>query len=748
MKNERYLFLGIGGMGMAPLAIYLVEKGIQVEGLDDALRDETKSLLESHYIKILDHWSLWEDYDAIVYSNAIAVDDPRLQDARQKKIPTFLRGEMLANCAQEKKLLAVCGSHGKTTTTAMLVYALKQNQVSFSYILGGLFAESSWSPANYQEGEWLIAEIDESDGTIEGFSPEITLCLPLSWDHPQHYPSFEALTHTFAQLFTRTQGTIFYCDRETLANKLPSNKKAKWVAPPHLLDPSESQSSQKSIQHLTYFEDAYPIRAIGAFNALNGAMALEASREILGYPPMGSSLEKFLGVWRRQQILLESPSQIILQDYAHHPSEVQRLIEVLEKTFPQYPLTVVFQPHRFTRTKSHADAFARILGNVSAKCYLLPVYSAGESDDPQGRTDAIIEKLPDPQSITFCKSPEILYQKLFDKVPQKRLVAFVGAGDIWDWAQHFVTLCQQPSLAASMPERFHFRINEPLANKTTFRLGGTAQYYAEPENIPDLQAILEIAQRENWAIHILGRGSNVLVPDQGVTGLVIRLRKKRWRRVEVLKHGKIVAYAGAGLKEVSYQAGRAGIAGLEFLEGIPGNIGGALRMNAGAMGNWIFDLVESVQFMNQKGEIQKQPKDFFQIGYRNCRDLADTIAIRATLKGQPSADPQKIKDKIHQFAQQRRLSQPHQPSAGCMFRNPESQTAGALIDQCGLKEIRDGGIAISGIHANFMINQGSGSFQEVMRLVSTVQGTVKQKAGIDLVPEVQILGQSWDLYQS
>ena len=744
MRSERYLFLGIGGMGMAPLAIYLAKKGCQVEGLDDALRDETKSLLESHYIKILDCWSLWEDYDTIVYSNAIAVDDSRLQAARQKKIPTFLRGEMLARCSKEKKLLAVCGSHGKTTTTAMLVYALKQNEISFSYILGGLFADSSWSPADYHEGEWLIAEIDESDGTIEEFSPEITLCLPLSWDHSQYYPSFEALRHTFAQLFARTQRTIFYCDCEMLAEQIPTHKRAKWIAPPNLLNQAESQSSQKSWQTLAYFKDVYPVRAIGVFNALNAAMALEGSREIIGHPPMISSLKEFVGVWRRQQILLESPSQIILQDYAHHPSEVQRLIEVLEKTFPHYPLTVVFQPHRFTRTRSHADRFARILANTPSECYLLPVYSAGEPDDPKGRAESIIEKLPDPESITFCQSPEILYQRLFEKEAQRKLVAFIGAGDIWDWAKYFVTLCQQPSLALSIPERFHFRVNEPLANKTTFRLGGAAEYYAEPENTEDLQAILKIAKTENWRIHILGRGSNVLVPDEGVSGLVIRLRKKSWRRVEVFKDGRIIAYAGAGLKEISYQAGRAGIAGLEFLEGIPGNIGGALRMNAGAMGSWIFDQVESVQFMNKDGEIQEQPKGFFQIGYRNCQELADTIAIRATLKGQSSADPQKIKDKIHQFAQQRLLSQPHQPSAGCMFRNPENQAAGELIDQCGLKKIREGGIAVSGIHANFMINQGGGSFQEVMRLVSTVSHTVKEKTGVQLVPEVQILGKSWN----
>ena len=744
MKSERYLFLGIGGMGMAPLAIYLAKKGYQVEGLDDALRDETKSLLESHYIKILDHWSLWEDYDAIIYTNAIANEDPRLHAARQKKIPTFLRGEMLAKCAKEKKLLAVCGSHGKTTTTAMLVYSLKQNRISFSYILGGLFSDSSWSPADYQVGEWLIAEIDESDGTIEEFSPEITLCLPLSWDHSQYYATFESLRHTFVQLLFRTKSTIFYCDGETLTEQIPPNKRAKWIAPPHLLNQAESLTRQKSWQTLAYFKNAYPVRAIGAFNALNAAMALEACHEILGYPPMVSSLEKFVGVWRRQQILSESPNQTVLQDYAHHPSELQRLIEVLEKSFPQHTLTIVFQPHRYTRTKKHADSFASVLGNTPAECYLLPVYPAGEPDDPEGRTEAIIEKLPDSSSITFCQSSEILCQKLFNKSAQRRLVAFIGAGDIWDWAQYFVTLCQQPSLALSLPERFHFRVNEPLANKTTFRLGGTAQYYAEPENKEDLQEILKIAQRENWCIHMLGRGSNVLVPEEGVTGLVIRLRKKSWRRVQVFEDGRITAYAGAGLKEISHQAGRAGIAGFEFLEGIPGNIGGVLRMNAGAMGNWIFDRVESVQFMNKDGEIQEQPKDFFQIGYRNCQDLADNIAIRATLKGQPGADPQEIKSKIHKFAQQRLLSQPHQPSAGCMFRNPENQAAGELIDKCGLKKISEGGIAISGIHANFMINEGNGSFQEVMRLVNTVSHTVKEKTGIQLVPEVQILGKSWN----
>ena len=197
--------VGVGGMGLGPLAIYLAGLGFSVTGEDDALTDAMRPHLERAGIRIC---PMQDDCELLIYSSAISASHPAALRALEKSVLMVRRGELLAEIVRGKKLVAVCGAHGKTTTTAMLVTALRKAGFQAGHILGGLFNDDALSPAASSDSDWVVAEVDESDGTIGCFSPEITVATNLDWDHPDYYRTPEELASTFAALFARTRGKV------------------------------------------------------------------------------------------------------------------------------------------------------------------------------------------------------------------------------------------------------------------------------------------------------------------------------------------------------------------------------------------------------------------------------------------------------------------------------------------------------------------------------------------------------------
>jgi UDP-N-acetylenolpyruvoylglucosamine reductase len=285
---------------------------------------------------------------------------------------------------------------------------------------------------------------------------------------------------------------------------------------------------------------------------------------------------------------------------------------------------------------------------------------------------------------------------------------------------------------------------EPLGPKTTMRVGGAARIYAEPASVADLQALLREAAARQVEIFILGRGSNLIVPDEGVDGLVISLAHEAWSAFEPRGDGRVWVGAGLRLKNLCGLAAKAGLVGFEFLEGIPGNIGGALRMNAGAMGGWMFDVVEEVQVMSLDGEVKTLAKAAMHIDYRHCAELHHAIALGALLRPASQADGEAITRQIDAYRKKRHETQPREPSAGCIFKNPPGNSAGRLIDECGLKGERVGDAEVSPVHANFIVNRGKASGADVLELVRRVRARVRQVKGVDLQPEVLLYGKRWE----
>ncbi|MGA2029343.1 MAG: UDP-N-acetylmuramate dehydrogenase [Verrucomicrobiota bacterium] len=283
------------------------------------------------------------------------------------------------------------------------------------------------------------------------------------------------------------------------------------------------------------------------------------------------------------------------------------------------------------------------------------------------------------------------------------------------------------------------RRDEPLAKHTTLRVGGQADVYVEPADENDLANVLKFCGENEIKFFILGRGSNLLVRDGGFRGVVICLSQPNFSKIEIVGE-RLHCGAGAKLKNVSVEAKRNNLSGVEFFEGIPGSVGGALRMNAGAMGGQTFDAVESVRVMDFCGNIcEKSPKEM-AVTYRSCAALKNHIALGAVFKCKtlPRAE---IEQRMKVYSEKRWESQPAVPSAGCIFKNPGAIPAGRLVDELGLKGARVGGAVVSAEHGNFIVNDGKATARDVLELISILKSKAKAERGIELHTEVEIIGE-------
>ena len=283
------------------------------------------------------------------------------------------------------------------------------------------------------------------------------------------------------------------------------------------------------------------------------------------------------------------------------------------------------------------------------------------------------------------------------------------------------------------------RRDEPLAKHTTLRVGGPADVYVEPASEADLAAVVKFCGARGVPFFVIGRGSNLLVRDGGFRGAVVCLSQADFSKIE-FDGERLRCGAGAKLKSVAVESRRHGLSGLEFLEGIPGSVGGALRMYAGAMGGATFDVVESVRLMDFDGNVRELAPGEMSVAYRGCATLKNHIALGAVFWGRPDS-PESIAQRMSAFSQKRWSSQPAAPSAGCAFKNPPSIPAGKLIDELGLKGARVGDAVVSWEHGNFIVNDGNATARDVLDLIEILKAKAKAERGIELQTEVEIIGE-------
>jgi UDP-N-acetylmuramate dehydrogenase len=284
-------------------------------------------------------------------------------------------------------------------------------------------------------------------------------------------------------------------------------------------------------------------------------------------------------------------------------------------------------------------------------------------------------------------------------------------------------------------ERFVKR-DEPLAPHTWFQLGGPAQYFAEPTSVEELEAIVRRAREAGAPVRLLGGGSNILVRDQGVSGVVVRLSATPFNEIAI--QGRTVS-AGAGTKlgHAISTSVREGLAGLEALVGIPGTIGGALRGNAGSHGGDIGQWTAKATVMTREGAIVERSREDLVFSYRES-SLDELVILGAKFQLEQD-DPEALTKRMQKQWIVKKASQPlsHQ-SAGCIFKNPRGMSAGMLIDQAGLKNTRCGQAEVSERHANFIVADSGATSADVLQLIELVRERVYDRLGIELETEIEI----------
>jgi len=292
------------------------------------------------------------------------------------------------------------------------------------------------------------------------------------------------------------------------------------------------------------------------------------------------------------------------------------------------------------------------------------------------------------------------------------------------------------------------RFAEPMGRHTTLGLGGEADIYVVPADEDSLKHLVTVLSREETPITLVGGGSNLLVQDDGIEGVVVSLR--RLVRLEDRLHGRdsrrILAGAGVSLAKLLRFNAEKGYTGLEWASGIPGLLGGAIRMNAGAFGFEIKDSLESVWIMDRSGNIAKKPSAEIPFAYRTSGLRDDSLILAAEISV-GLAEPVDVLNRVSLYLEEKRQRQPvSDRSAGSVFKNPSGLSAWELIDRAGLRGAAEGGIRVSERHANFFVNDGTGTAEQFMTLLHRVVHEVEDRTGVKLEPEVRILGRKRSIH--
>ncbi len=762
--------IGIGGCGMSGLGHLLLDLGHRVVGSDLLMNQDIQQLRQRGAQIQIGHAPelLHETRPAlVVYSSAIRLNNPEMMAAQELNIPMVRRAALLAALMSRQLGICVAGMHGKTTTTALLAFALEHLHGTPSYAVGAqvpqLEPHARFQTMHGQTVDnlpYFIVEADESDGTLREFNPHHAIVLNVDEEHLDYYANLEAVCREFKTFAAQTSGHLVFCADDPQLARLYSDQPGAISVGFHPL----------ATYHIRNFKDGgstmagslfeiwrggellgeFALSLIGEKNASNAA-AVIALLHLLGYPPsdIARAIGPFKGASRRQQELFRDRRFRVFDDYGHHPQEIRATLRAL-KALGSRRLLVAFQPHRYTRTQHLLHEFTSCFDDAD-KLWITEVYAANEPEIPGVNGTRLAESIRvRGRNVTFVPVLNELRGVVRAEMQPGDLVLFIGAGDITlvsheladqlGYEKSEVREEIYTQLTTLLSPTTVVKRDESLARRTTLKVGGKADYYVEPASELELSQLLKFCAANHLPFFLLGRGSNLLIRDGGIRGVAICLKHAAFSHLDV-QGDKLFCGAGTRLKDIAVEARRRGLAGLEFLEGIPGSLGGALRMNAGAMGSWMFEWVESVRFMDHAGLIFELPAGDLVVEYRGCPFFKTHIALAAVLKAQP-APREVIDQRAKELNHKRWESQPAQPSAGCIFKNPQTIPAGKLIDELGLKKTKIGGAMVSDIHGNFIVNDGQATAKDVLELIEHIKQTAKAQRGIDLHTEVEIIGEN------
>lgn len=767
-RQKTAFFVGIGGIGMSALARHLNRQGWQVAGYDRIPTPLTQAL-QNEGIQVVheERENLMPDHaDLVVYTPAVPPGNTFLMKARRLKIPAIKRAELLGKITSKAdRLIAVAGTHGKTTTTTLTGFFAEVLSLQPTVFTGGVCL--NWQ-SNYLPGSdhLHICEADEYDRSFLHLEPYIAVITLVEPDHPDTYASEKDMLKAFASFLEKTKpnGKVLMSTQawSRLKPFLPGAREYWLIGE----DPGAhfrvgKLSLRRHVLRLPTFHTTLrlpsgqtlplelPATLPGPHNAFNVCVALAAIALLAGEEAAtraARALPRFKGIERRFQLIYGDYFRGLVSDYAHHPTEICRCIETARMLWPDERITVFFHPHLYSRTRLLAKDFGEAL-SLAEQVVVTDIYPAREKPI-EGVTPQLIL-----QHVSHNEKYYVPFDQLTSwlKTHKTRVLVVAGAGNIDILLGEFEkTLKSQWFPKVNMEDRaitHHLqrlvsegaiKEYEPLAKHTTLRIGGPARWFVEPATKGELIRLLEWLHKEEIPYFVLGRGSNLLVGDGGISGVVISTGKCL-SFIEWGENGRVRVGAGYDWPSFVLKTIKQGYQGLEATAGIPGTVGGCIIMNAGAYGTEVFQHLREIEVFLE-GKVQRLTPHQVRYSYRYT-NLTDGVVLEAVFELQPTPNRHEVEERRRALLRQRNATQPlNMPNAGCIFKNPPGTSAGKLIDQCGLKGLKIGGVMVSEKHANFLVNTGNGTALDMLMLIEEVRNRVFEETGILLQMEVKKVG--------
>ncbi|HLQ31755.1 MAG TPA: UDP-N-acetylmuramate dehydrogenase [Chloroflexota bacterium] len=713
-------FVGVGGIGMSGLAKILLEDGYTVSGSDLSLNRNTDELqaLGGHIFQ--GHRAEQaEGAELIVVTSAAAADNPEVRWGLEHGVPVAKRAVFLGQLMGQKWGVAVSGTHGKTTTTAMVATILLNAGLDPTVACGGDLLATG-SNARLGRGPHFVAEADEFDRSFLQFPAKTKVITNIEADHLDLYGTMDALIEAFHEF--AASGTV------VLNGEDPHTTAIAREIGPRAVTFTASEGAPPGLR----------LAVPGQHNVANALAALEVA-ELIGVD-RGAAIEAlngFLGTRRRLQTIGCAAGVEVIDDYAHHPTEIRASLRALKERRPSR-LICVFQPHLYARTKDLFEEFTDAFGDAD-ELIVVDTYS------PAGREEAREVTSEDLARATGARYvPALEEAAAAVQAPAGSVVVAMGAGTITRLPNLLLERLRGEQILEVLGPRVE--ANFPLAKLTSFKVGGPADFFAAVRSEDEMVRLVGAAWQLGLPVFILGNGSNILLADKGIRGLVIRnlcvtVEYREVPHPNPVPDGEgtlhIEAQSGAMLPRVGHEAIKRGYYDLVYATGIPGSVGGAVMSNAGAYGWCMADSLSWVRFLARDGAVQTLPVDACELRYRHSR-FKDTGEI--VLAAGFDLHQRQETAKAGELNRKRRDTQPLTlPNAGSMFKNPSGAAAGYLIEQAGLKGHRIGNAQISEKHANFIVNLGGASAHDVRALIALAQARVKEPLEL----EVQLVG-DWD----
>ncbi|MFV1993849.1 MAG: UDP-N-acetylmuramate--L-alanine ligase [Verrucomicrobiales bacterium] len=746
----RIHLIGVAGSGMSGLASLLMGLGHEVSGSDRVSTVETERMERVGLRFSSPHTAqAVADAELVIYSSAVKKGNLAYDAAIERGVALLRRAEALAEIMRGKKGIVVAGTHGKTTTSAMAAHVLREAGLRSSHYVGAeiplLGTNAHWDA----EGDYMVAEGDESDGTLVNFSPHHAILLNVEAEHLDFYRDLDAIREVFGRFLGQATGKVIYCAEDAEANALCAglDNGISYGCDPEFDFSSDAVEIAGDTASFDVIAKGVRLGRVclgipGAHNVLNALSVIALATELgIPFEKIAASLFTFRGARRRFEEKYRSENLRIVDDYGHHPTEIAVTIKTALGARPRR-LVCLFQPHRYSRTKLLRKEFGAAFAGAHT-VFVTDVYPASEEPIPgiSGRT--IIEEIEAAGGPVVFDAANLdeAHLAVGNYLKPGDFLLTLGAGNVHEAATRIAADAEvlDGIRSASGEQHLKARLYEPMKNHTTLRVGGPAQFWIEPATVEGFAAVVSFCHRHDVPLRVIGRGSNLLVLDGGIPGVVIHPSGGEFDEV-IVRGDRITAGVGARFKKLTSAARAGGLGGFEWMEGIPGNVGGGLRMNAGAMGCATFDHLVSVRCVDPEGRISEKAAADFESHYRNVPELRDKYAVSAVFTGIP-ASAEEIEARINDSRSKRQSSQPVAASAGCIFKNPEGCSAGMIVEELGLKNARVGAARVSEVHGNFIVNDGGASAREMLSLIGNIVAKAKVERDIDLETEVQIVGE-------